>query len=404
VTWRATLSYALLHVSDLLAPPQGPSTRCYFPPGLPAPPAEYTQINLLPVPPATQPSWTAVAADLQTRLAATSPPMEPLLVRLAYQCASTYRGTDYQGGCNGARIRIKPGADWPENKGLNAALSFLTPTHDKFSPLLSWADLVVLAGTVAVERASGGGLSSLPFCGGRSDAAADDLGWPAYLQSGLTGGMSDTGALLLDKIDQMGMSRRDFVALMGAHSMGTMHANVSGYDGPWAYSSVGALSNVYFSNLLKSSFTLDRRGQYYVVGPPSDPLGFALHTDVLLTFTPELAEHAVDFANDNAAFLSAFGTAWTKLMNADRYNGSTGSLCFVPAPTPTAAPSPKGTSAVSLVAAGLIGVGASGLVMGAGAALLWWHRGRVATQKQLRFEEEEDVLNAPLVADEKETM
>jgi catalase (peroxidase I) len=96
---------------------------------------------------------------------------------LLYAC----RQTDYVGGCNGAYIRLEPQKDWPTNKGLDHVLSVLEPIKDKY-PTLSYADLIVLAGTVAVAHAAkqgaagavGGAVSErglFSFCPKRSDAA-----------------------------------------------------------------------------------------------------------------------------------------------------------------------------------------------------------------------------------------
>ena len=96
------------------------------------------------------------------------------LVRLSWQCASTFRVTDYQGGCNGARIRHAPGKDWPVNTNLDKVLDKLEAVKSEFGSSLSWADLIILAGTTALEKA---GNIEIPFCDvGRVDADTGE-GW-----------------------------------------------------------------------------------------------------------------------------------------------------------------------------------------------------------------------------------
>ena len=90
-----------------------------------------------------------------------------LVTRLAWQCISTYRGTDYLGGCNGARIRFSPGKDWEVNKNLDRALDLLSPVKARYGASLSWADLIILAGNTALELTNSD--LSLPFCPGRTD-------------------------------------------------------------------------------------------------------------------------------------------------------------------------------------------------------------------------------------------
>jgi catalase (peroxidase I) len=113
---------------------------------------------------------------------------------LAYKCASTFRLSDYQGGCDGARVRFDPELGRAENKGLDQVLAVLTPIKDQFGDGLSWADLIgtqhihaiiqtmttatttaithtlssVLAGQVALENA---GALPMDFCAGRTDAS-----------------------------------------------------------------------------------------------------------------------------------------------------------------------------------------------------------------------------------------
>jgi catalase-peroxidase len=74
------------------------------------------------------------------------------LATLALQCAGTFRATDYHGGCNGARIRFAPENTWPQNARLDQALALLQPIKDQFGASLTWADLIVFAGHVAVEQ------------------------------------------------------------------------------------------------------------------------------------------------------------------------------------------------------------------------------------------------------------
>ena len=112
-----------------------------------------------------------------------------MVTRLAWQCISTYRSTDYLGGCNGARIRFEnhlkykinkvdlrfpPGKDWDVNKNLDRALDLLSPIKSRHGPGLSWADLIVLAGNTALELSNTD--LRLPFCPGRTDDTRGE-GW-----------------------------------------------------------------------------------------------------------------------------------------------------------------------------------------------------------------------------------
>merc|ERR1719482_2575782 len=115
----------------------GPVTRCV---GKDVPPAQPFQ-HPLPKTPAGLADMTKVRAEVKQILTSSNPmlPADEFLpyygapfVRLAWQCSSTFRATDWQGGCNGARIRFSPQKDWPANAALDETLSLLKPIKDMF--------------------------------------------------------------------------------------------------------------------------------------------------------------------------------------------------------------------------------------------------------------------------------
>lgn len=123
----------------------------------------------------------------------------------------------------------------------------LAPIHARHERL-SWADLIVLAGTVAVETASN---VTLPFCGGRTDA--DDGTGAESLSSLVNGSTLDTMEDVLETIAISGLTQREYVALVGGHSIGRMHPERSGYTGSWTTSGT-VLSNEYYQNLLDETW------------------------------------------------------------------------------------------------------------------------------------------------------
>eukprot|EP00957_Ditylum_brightwellii_P196550 14975988-Ditylum_brightwellii.AAC.1 len=179
----------------------GPGSRCL---GNDIPDAQWWQMPL-PESPTTKPSYIEPRSMIQgmidednTQIAAFS--------NLAYQCASTFRETNYMGGCNGARIRFSPESEWETNEGTSDALADLEAVRTTY-PDVSYADLIVLAGQTAIEAA--GGLA-MAFCGGRVDAASgegSDTLAPRVYQPAVVS--------VKDDIEVKGLSVVEGVALFG---------------------------------------------------------------------------------------------------------------------------------------------------------------------------------------------
>jgi catalase (peroxidase I) len=270
---------------------------------------------------------------------------------LAYQCASTFRATDFAGGCNGARIRFAPQKDWAGNKGLvEPTVSLLQPVKAAF-PDLSWADLIVLAGTIAAEQAAGGaGSTAAPwsFCPGRSDAP--DAAGTDYLAPRT---YPKVETAVVDNARVMGLSAGEAVAL-AARPRPAAYAKALGLSGTYLPAGAPAtLSNAYFRLLLglpwqpvngSSQVRASGRGAAAILAAQG-PDGVAAEAgaagaggdvfmsaaDMAIKDDATLAAVAREYAADNAKFLRAHAAAWTKLMNADRFDGPAANACATPA-------------------------------------------------------------------------
>ena len=155
----------------------GPASRCI---GDDVPPPQPWQYPL-PDPPEELANFEEVKTDLLEIMSSTT---LGEWSRIAWQCASTFRKTDYLGGCNGARIRFSPQKDWSVNTKIDGILDGLAPIKEKYGVGLSWADLIILAGNTAVEQSGG---PSINFCGGRTDddnGLASDLLFPKMAPQG----------------------------------------------------------------------------------------------------------------------------------------------------------------------------------------------------------------------------
>lgn len=337
------LNHAFSHAwYKLTTHDMGPSTRCF---GKDAPPAQPFQFPL-PAAPARLANFAQVRRDILDLLGTSKDEVvkadvfegEPyygaFFVRLAWHCSSTFRASDWRGGCNGARIRHSPESEWGFNAGLSDALQLLVPIKEKHGDGLSWADLIVLAGTVAVEEAGG---RSMRFCGGRVDVedGSSSEGLKFKFPPNNIG-----AARLKDNIRLLGMTLREFTALTGGgHALGKMHVERSGFTGQWT-TDPRHLDNEYFQVLLGEDWETFN----VTSGAPTGAAGekeqaplqqfkakgkglFMLPADLLFRTDPELAAISEEYAADNDLFLDDFAAAWTRLMEADRFSGPAGSVC-----------------------------------------------------------------------------
>lgn len=250
----------------------GPIERCVGPHVPPAQPFQHP----LPVPPRNVARTDDVVEDLNKLMRKNGNGVG--FIRLALQCASTFRATDYQGGCNGARIRFH--MDWPIHAGLDETIAQLEPIKEKYGPHWTWADLIVLSGNVAAERA---GSPKLPFCPGRADALT---GWDnlEYKIDRLPESVDD----MIENYLRRGQTAQEFVALTFAH--------------------------------FQSSKGLRRA----LSASQSDD-GVLMEG---LKYYPELRQWADYYESaGNTVYGNDFGKAWTRLMNADRFDGPVRRAC-----------------------------------------------------------------------------
>ena len=262
------------------------------------------------------------------------------LVKAAWASASTYRNSDHRGGANGARVRLAPQKDWAANdpEELGKVLAKL----DEIRGNLSMADAIVLGGAAAIEKAAkdGGHSVSVNVTTGRGDAGEEHTdaesfeplepfadGFRNYLK---TKASVKTEELLIDRAHLLGLSIPEMTALvggmraLGAVSKHAKHGNNIGVltDRP------GVLSNDFFTNLLTMDTkwdVIDESGDEEFVGTDrktGKELWHATRTDLVFGSNSQLRAIAEVFAETGgeAKFIETFVSAWTKVMDADRFD------------------------------------------------------------------------------------
>ena len=258
------------------------------------------------------------------------------LVKTAWASASTHRKSDYRGGANGGRLRLAPQKDWAVNEP--DELANILAKIDELRGGLSMADAIVLAGTAAVEKAAkdAGFNVKVPFTGGRGDATQEwtdvesfDVmepvadGFRNYLK---TKHSVPTEELLIDRAQLLGLSAPEMTVLLGG--LRVLGANHKDRPEGVLTNRKGQLTNDFFVNLL------DDDTFWKVVDDSSDELfvGYdrggkqekwrATRTDLIFGSNSQLRATAEVYAErgNEEKFVRDFIAAWTKVMNADRFD------------------------------------------------------------------------------------
>ena len=259
------------------------------------------------------------------------------LINTAWDSARTYRGSDFRGGANGARIRLAPQKDWKGNEPtrLKKVLDKLTEIQSGLSKKVSIADLIVLGGSAAIEKAAkeGGFDIKVPFTPGRGDATAEMTDVESFdvlepLHDGYRNWQKKDYVvkpeeLLLDRTQLMGLTAPEMTALIGGmRVLGTNHGDTK--HGVFT-DNEGVLSNDFFVNLTDMAYSWKPVGEnlYNIVERKSGNTKWtATRVDLIFGSNSILRSYAEVYAQDDnkEKFVKDFVAAWTKIMNADRYD------------------------------------------------------------------------------------
>ncbi len=257
------------------------------------------------------------------------------LVSTAWDSARTFRGSDKRGGANGARIRLAPQKDWVGNEPQRLAkvLAALGPIAHAAGASL--ADVIVLAGNVGIEKAAkaSGFDVSVPFAPGRGDATdemtdADSFDVLEPVHDGYRNWLKKDYAvrpeeLMLDRTQLMGLTACEMTVLVGG--LRVLGANHGGSKHGVFTDRPGALTTDFFVNLTDMAYTWKPAGNnlYEIRDRKSDAVKWtATRVDLVFGSNAILRAYAELYAQDDAKakFVHDFVAAWTKVMNADRFD------------------------------------------------------------------------------------
>ena len=259
------------------------------------------------------------------------------LVATAWDSARTFRGSDFRGGANGARIRLAPQKDWQGNEPerLQKVLVALAGVQAGFSKEVSMADLIVLGGSAAVEKAAqaAGVNVDVPFAAGRGDASQEMTDAESFavlepIHDGFRNWvMKDyvvsAEELMLDRTQLMGLTAHEMTVLVGG--MRVLGTNHSGTKHGVFTEREGVLSNDFFVNLTDMRYVWKPAGKnlYQICERKTGAVKWtATRVDLVFGSNSILRSYAEVYAQDDAKekFVKDFARAWVKVMNADRFD------------------------------------------------------------------------------------
>ena len=257
------------------------------------------------------------------------------MIATAWDSARTFRGSDMRGGANGARIRLAPQKDWEGNEPARLAKVLAALEPIAASTGASVADVIVLAGNMGIEQAAkaAGVEVTVPFMAGRGDASdamtdADSFAPLEPLADGYRNWLKkdyvvSTEELLLDRTQLLGLTAREMTVLVGGmRVLGTNHGGTK--HGVFT-DRVGALTNDFFVNLTDMAYTWKPAGNnlYEIRDRKTGEVKWtATRVDLVFGSNSILRAYAEVYAQDDnkEKFVRDFVAAWTKVMNADRFD------------------------------------------------------------------------------------
>lgn len=289
-----------------------------------------------PVPAADYELTDADVAELKTRILDSGLTISEL-VKTAWASASTFRGSDMRGGANGARIRLAPQKEWDVNepKQLEKVLTILSVIQEDFGKKVSLADLIVLGGSAAVEKAAqeAGFDVEVPFVPGRGDATEEqtDVENFSVLEPVADGFRNyqkkqyrvSPAELLVDKAQLLNLTAPEMTVLVGGmRVLGTNHAGTK--HGVFT-ERVGTLTNDFFVNLLDMGIQWKPVDEGVFEGrdrKTGELVRTATAVDLVFGSNSVLRAIAEVYAQDDnkEKFVRDFVAAWVKVMNADRFD------------------------------------------------------------------------------------